>query len=97
MYALLQLMQDMNTRMIAYEGKRSVSSPTPVTYSSSLVPFRNTKENYFQPKAIMYHSWCNFCEENHEEITCEVQKNARDKIFGKRPVTSIAVLDWVKP
>jgi hypothetical protein len=42
-------------------------------------------------------SWCNFCEENHEESTCEVKKNARDKIFGKSPDTMIVVLDWVEP
>jgi hypothetical protein len=45
----------------------------------------------------MSHSWCKFCEENHEESTCEVKKNARDKIFVKRPDTTIAVLDWVEP
>jgi hypothetical protein len=45
----------------------------------------------------MAHSWCNFCEENHEESTCEVKKNVRDKIFGKRPDTTIIVLDWVEP
>jgi hypothetical protein len=42
-------------------------------------------------------SWYNFCEENHEESTCEVKKNARDKIFGKRTNTTIVVLDWVEP
>jgi hypothetical protein len=41
-------------------------------------------------------SWCNFCEENYEESTYEVKKNARDKIFGKRPDTTIVVLDWVE-
>jgi hypothetical protein len=42
-------------------------------------------------------TWCNFCEENHDENTCEVKRNARDKIFGKRPDTTIVVLDWVEP
>jgi hypothetical protein len=97
MSALLQLVQDMNNRMIAYERKGSVSSPAPRASSSSSVPFRNPNENTFHPKAIMSRSWCNFCEENHEESTCEVKKNARDKIFGKRPDTTIAVLDWVEP
>jgi hypothetical protein len=68
--------QDMNNRMIAYERKGNSSSSTPGASSSSLVPFRNTNENTFQPKAIMSRSWCNFCEENHEESTCEVKKNA---------------------
>jgi hypothetical protein len=42
-------------------------------------------------------SCCNFCEEHHEETTCEVRKSARDKIFGKRPETIIVVLDFSKP
>jgi hypothetical protein len=45
----------------------------------------------------MSRSWCNLCEENHEESTCKVKKNVRDKIFGKRPNTTIVVLDWVEP
>jgi hypothetical protein len=84
MSSLLQLVQDMNNRMIAYERKGNSSSSSPGDSSSSLAPFRNTNENTFQPKAIMARSWCNFCEENHEESTCEVKRNARDKIFGKR-------------
>jgi hypothetical protein len=42
-------------------------------------------------------SWCNFCEEHHEEATCEVRKSARDKIFGKIPETTIVVLDFAEP
>jgi hypothetical protein len=42
-------------------------------------------------------SWCNLCEEHHEEATCEVRKSARDKIFGKRPKTTIVVLDFAEP
>jgi len=45
----------------------------------------------------MPHSWCNFCEEHHEESTCEVNKSARDKIFGKRPKTTIVVLEFADP
>jgi hypothetical protein len=45
----------------------------------------------------MPRSWCNFCEEHHEESTCEVKKNSRDKIFGKRPETTIVVLDFAEP
>jgi hypothetical protein len=39
-------------------------------------------------------SWCNFCEEHHEESTCEVKKSTRHKIFGKRPETTIVVLEF---
>jgi hypothetical protein len=45
----------------------------------------------------MPHSWCEFCEEHHEESTCEVKKNAREKIFGKIPETTIAIVDFVEP
>jgi hypothetical protein len=97
MSALQQLMQDMNNRMISCERKGSVSLPAPIASSSSSMPFMNNNENTLQPKAIMSRNWCNFCEENHEESTYKVEKNPRDKIFGKRPNTTIMVLDWVEP
>jgi hypothetical protein len=83
--------------MIAYEQKENVPFITPGASSYSSTPFRNTNENKFQPKSIMSRSWFNFCEENHEESTCEVKKSARDKIFGKKPKTTIYVLDWAEP
>jgi hypothetical protein len=94
MSSLLQLVQDMNNRMIAYKKKGNVPSLTPGASSSSSPYFRNPNENKFHPKSIMPRSWCNFCEENHEESTYGVKKSARDKIFGKRPKTTIFVLDW---
>jgi hypothetical protein len=97
MYALLHLVQDMNNHMISFERKGVVSPLTPGASSSSAPPFRNSVENNFQPKAILPRSWCNFCEENHEETTCEVKKSARHKIFGKRPEAMIVVLDFAKP
>jgi hypothetical protein len=97
MSSLQQLVQDMKNRMIAYERNGIASSPALGASSSSLVPFRNTNEKKIQPKAIMSCNWCNFCEENHEESTCKVKKSVRDKIFGKRPNTTIVVLDWFEP
>ena len=44
MSAILQLMQDMNNKMIAYE-RRGISSSSSLGASSSLAPFRNTNEN----------------------------------------------------
>jgi hypothetical protein len=82
----------MNNHMIAYERKGIVSSLTPGASSSSIPPFRNPVENIFHPKAIVPRSWCNFCEEHHEETTCEVKKSARDKIFGKIVEATIIVL-----
>jgi hypothetical protein len=83
--------------MIEFERKGTISSPTPGASSSSAPPFRNPVENNFQPKTILPRSWCNFCEENHDETTCEVRKSARDKIFGKRPEATIIVLDFSEP
>jgi hypothetical protein len=97
MSTLLQLVQDMNSRMIAYERKGNVLSLTPVASSSSTPPFRSPNENNFQPKDIMPCSWCNFYKENHEESTCEVKKSSNDKIFGKRHETTIVVLDSAEP
>jgi hypothetical protein len=97
MSALLHLVQDMNNQMIAYERKGNVPSLTPRASSSSSPPFRNPDENNFQPKAIIPRSWCNFCEEHHEESTCEVKKSARDKIFGKWLETAIVVLYIAEP
>jgi hypothetical protein len=97
MSALLQLVQDMNNRMIAYERKGNVPSLTPRNSSSSAPPFRNPNENNFQSKVIMPRSWCKFCEEHHEESTCEVNKSARDKIFGKRHETTIVFLEFGEP
>jgi hypothetical protein len=84
----------MNNRMIAFEWKGTVSPLTPRASSSSAPPFRSPVENNFQPKAILPRSWCNFCEEHHEETMCEVRKSARDKIFGKIPEATIIVLDF---
>jgi hypothetical protein len=94
--SLLQLVQDMSNRMIAYERKGNTPSLT-LGASSSSPPFRNPNENNFQPKAIMPRNWCNVCEEHHEESTSEVKKSAQDKIFGKRPETTIVVLDFAEP
>jgi hypothetical protein len=96
MSTLLQLVQDMNNGMIAYERKGNIPSLTPGASSSSAPPFKNPNENNFQSKAFMPHSWCNFFEEHHEESTCEVKKSVRDKSFGKRPETTIVVLDFAE-
>jgi len=97
MFALLQLVQDMKNHMTVFEKKGTVSPLTHGASSSSAPPFRNPVENNFQPKVILPRSWCNFCEEHHEETTCEVKKSARDKIFNKRPEATIDVLDFAEP
>jgi hypothetical protein len=66
MFALLQLVQDMNNQMIAYEQKGNVPSLNPGASSSFEAPLRSANENSCHPKAIVSRSWCNFCEENHE-------------------------------
>jgi hypothetical protein len=97
MSALLEIVQDMNNRMMAFECKSIVSPLTPGVSSSNAPPFINPIENNFHPKVILPRSWCNFCKEHHEETTCEVRKSARDKIFGKRPEATIVVLDFFEP
>jgi hypothetical protein len=92
MSTLLQLVQDMNNRMIEFERKDIVSPLTPRASSSSAPRFRNPVKKSFQPKAILLWSWFKFCEEHHEETTCEVKKSARYNIFGKRPEAMIVVL-----
>jgi hypothetical protein len=78
--------------MITFEQKGIVSPLTSGSSSSSAPLFRNLVENNFQPKSILPQSWCNFCEEHHEETTFELKKSVRDKIFGKRPKAMIVVL-----
>jgi hypothetical protein len=97
MSALLQLVQDMKNCMISFELKGIVSPLTPGASSSSAPPFRSHVENIFQPKAILPRSWCNVCEEHHEETTCELKKSVIDNIFGKRPKATITVLDFSEP
>jgi hypothetical protein len=97
MYTLLQLVQDMNNRMIAYEKKGNISSLTPGASSSSSPPLKNLNENKFQPKAIGPCIWCNFFEEHDDESTCEVKRSAEDKMFGERPGTTIVVLYFADP
>jgi hypothetical protein len=82
--------------MISFEKKGTISPLTLGESSSSAPHFRSPIENNFQPKAILPRSWCNFCEEHHEEATGEVRKSARDNIFGKRPKTTIFVLDFTE-
>jgi hypothetical protein len=95
MSALLQIVQDMNNHMIVYERKGNVSPITPTTSSSSAPTFRSTIEN-FKPKSIMPRSCCKFCEEHHEETTCEVRKSAKYKIFGKRLENTIEFLNFCR-
>ena len=47
MSALLQLVQDMNNQMMAYERKGNVPSLTHGASSSSSTPFRNTNKKFF--------------------------------------------------
>jgi hypothetical protein len=88
MSTLLQLVHDIRNKMIYFERKRVTSVET-----SSHVTLRNLTHS-FQPKAILSRNSCNLCEENNDENTCEIKKNAREHIFGKIFDTTIATLDW---
>jgi hypothetical protein len=97
MITLLQLVQYMNNHIIVYERKGIVYPLTIGASSSSTHPFINPIENNFHPKSILPRSWCNICEEHHEEATCEVRKSVRYKTFSKIPETTIAILDFAEP
>jgi hypothetical protein len=87
MSIVLQLVQDMSNQMIAFERKGVTSTSSPAE-TSAQAAFRNQPNNFqpnnYPPKAILSRAWCNFCEDNHDESTCEVKKSARDQIFGKK-------------
>jgi hypothetical protein len=90
MSIVLQLVQDMSNRMISFERKGVASTSAETSTQATL---RNQPQS-FQPKEILSRAWCNFCEENHDENTCEVRRNAREWIFGKISDTTIVALDW---
>lgn len=66
--------------MIAYERKGVSSTSSPAEFSTQVVLINHTTKNLFHnhPKAIIYRDWCMFCDENHEESTCEVKKRAQE-------------------
>jgi hypothetical protein len=71
--------------MISFERKGITTNSIPVE-SSSQVVLRNQPINslpYNQPKAILSRAWCNFCDDNHEESTCEVKKKGTRKNLWK--------------
>jgi hypothetical protein len=74
----------MNNQMIDYERKGMSFSSFP-SENSYQEYFRNPNDNPCQPNSIMSHAWCNVCEENHDEITCEIKRNVGDGIFSKNP------------
>jgi hypothetical protein len=87
----------MSNQMISFErkGVTSMSSPdetsTQAFFKNQLTNFQS---NNIQPKAILSRAWCNFCDDNHYESTCEVKKRAKERIFGKNVDTTIDDLDW---
>jgi hypothetical protein len=92
MSIVLQLVQDMSNQMIDFERK-GVTLCLPLAETSSQATFRNQPNNFqpnnYPPKAILSRAWCNFCEDNHDESTCEVKKSARDRIFGKKKLIQL--------
>ena len=82
--------------MIGFEIKEVTSTSIP-TETSAQAAFRNQPINFqynIQPNAILSRIWCNFCDDNHDESTCEVKKIAREWIFGKKVDTTIVALYW---
>jgi hypothetical protein len=75
--------------MISFERKGFTYTSIETSTQDSL---RNQPQS-FQPKETPSRSWCNFCEENHDENTCEVRRNMREHIFGKISNTKIVSLE----
>jgi hypothetical protein len=57
---------------------------------------RNMITQNFQPKTIISCAWCNLCEDHHDENNYEVKRSAKECIFGKKTLQTIATLDWVE-
>jgi hypothetical protein len=60
--------------LLKEKGFTSISSSTE---TSTQAAFRNQNNN-FQPKTIISRDWCNLCDDNHKESTCEVKKRAQE-------------------
>jgi hypothetical protein len=89
---MLQLVQDMRKWIISFEIKRVTStSSLSETYAQTILRNQN---NNFHLKAILSRTWCNFCEENHNENTCEIKLSTRESVFDKKIDTTIDALYW---
>jgi hypothetical protein len=90
----------MSNQMIAYayERKGVTSTPTPTESSIQVVLTNHQNITLFQnkPKDILSRDCYDFFDDNHEESTCEVNKIAQEKIFGKNIETTIVSLDWAR-
>jgi hypothetical protein len=76
----------MNNQIIAFEINRVTSTSTPIETSMQVV-LKNQRTNFrfnTQPKDIISRGWCNFCDDNHDESTCEVKKRSQERIFGNK-------------
>jgi hypothetical protein len=90
MESVLELVQYMRNKMISFKIKWVTSTSQETSTHDTL----RKQTHFFHPKEILSRTWCNFCEENHDEDTCEIKRNAREHIFGKRSYTTIVSLDW---
>ena len=100
MTAVLQLMQDINNRKVSFERWASpkminpvlpptthpattfpvISLPIPKSFAPiSPSPISSTPNLY-----LLNRPWCNLCDDYHEEKTCEVMKESKERISGKK-------------
>ena len=88
----------MNNRMISFERQVSpiiVNAPLPPPLVSQ-PPLVSIAPGLF----LQNKPWCNFCDDYHEEKSCEVMKASKERIFGKKQLEivnnyAINSLDWV--
>lgn len=90
----LQLMQDINNRMISFKTRVSpnvmspvlppttqptLTLPTPALPTST--PILSTPLSFAPKLYLLNQPWCNFCDNHHEGKTCEVMKVSKARIF----------------
>lgn len=89
MTVVLQLMQDMNNRMISFEQR--IPSLSNVNAATLLPPLNQQMVSH----TLLTRPFCNFFEEHHDPKTCDLLKLSRERVFGKRSDPSVIALDWV--
>jgi len=91
MSAFLQLMQDINNRMISFEQR----VPPLLYFNNSPLLQSPIQQSVNQTHTLMTRPFCNFCEEHHDPKTCEVLKTTKEHVFGKRLDLTINALYWM--
>lgn len=63
----------------------AVISPIILSSAPPMVPSASGSSGIY----ILNRPWCNFCDEYHEDKTCEAVKESKENIFGKKQVPNL--------